>query len=62
MNLSYKMLFFLKCAWAKCIFNHLTTISWIYKINIKTKKMLSNKVFKKNYKIIGVHYNIEAKL
>jgi hypothetical protein len=25
--LSYKILLFLKCAWAKCILNHLTTIS-----------------------------------
>jgi hypothetical protein len=27
----------------------LTTISWIYKIDLKIKKMLSNKGFKKNF-------------
>jgi len=46
--LGYKMLFF-KSAWARCILIHLTTISWIYKIDLIFFKMLSNKGFKKNF-------------
>jgi len=46
--LGYKM-FFLKSAWARCILIHLTTISWIYKIDLFFFKMLSNKGFKKQF-------------
>jgi hypothetical protein len=61
--LGYKIMFFKKSARAKSILNHLTTISWNYKIDLKIKKCLSNKGFKKKlYRIIGVHYNTKAQL